>query len=253
MKSIKMLSAFLMLSTTLFGQSIKFPLVDSAEDPTTVVTAIETNSNATIVSFKHISPSKGNWIQLNKSMYLQDAGGEERYNYIKSEGIPLRPERLVSKEDNQEVNFKVYFEKLKPGTKRINIIERARSLSELNNGVNFLNYFKVDLLQSQEESDKKNRSTQVIIAPPPPAVENTTSTPFGLGDMANFAPMMSNMYGNMLQAQLNTLSKPTVMNQIAKVTKGYYDALIKAGFSADAALKIVISKPLLSVNDGVRN
>lgn len=252
MKSIKMLSAFLMLSSTLFAQSIKFPSVDSAEDPTTVITAIETNSNATIVSFKHTSPVKGNWVQLNKSMYLQDANGEERYNYIKSEGIPLRPERFVSKEDNQEVIFKVYFEKLKPGTKSINIIERARSMFELNNGINFLNYFKVDLLKSKSETSHETRATQVIIAPPPP-LENGTSTAMGFENMANLAPMMNNMYGSMLQAQLNTLSKPAVINQMAKVTKNYYDALIKAGFSVDAALKIVISKPLVSINDGVRN
>lgn len=56
----------------------------------------------------------------------------------------------------------------------------------------------------------------------------------------------------MLTAQLNTYSKPEIINQIAKITKDYYDALIKAGFQSDAALKIVISKPLIGMDNGNR-
>ncbi len=251
MKSIKLLAASLMLSATVFGQSIKFPFVNSSEDQKTIITAVETNNQNTIVSFQYTSSAEGDWVQLNKSMYLQDANGEERYNYVKSEGIPLRPSRFEAKEAGQKVNFKVYFEKLKPGTKNINVIERARSIAEMDNGITFLNYFNVDLNRSQPEERNGNTAFDVVLSPPSPLKDNINMVP-NIGDMANLGSMVNNMYSGMLTAQLNTLSKPEVINQVAKITKDFYDALIKAGFPADAALKIVIAKPLISTDTGAK-
>jgi hypothetical protein len=248
MRSKQMLLAFLLLPVTLFGQSIKFPLVSSSEDPTTMITEIETTNQHTIISFRHVGAEKGSWIQLNKSMYLQDAKGEERYNYVRSEGIPLRPERFVATKDNQEVNFKVYFEKLKPGTQEINVIERARSQAELNDGVNFLNYFSVNLNKSKLElADHKVSKVEVVVTPPPPVPVGTDfSSSFVNGEAANFGPALKDMYMGMFTAQLNVYSNPAIIDQLAKNMKSYYDALIKVGFSSDAALKIITSKPLVS-------
>ena len=251
MRSIQILSALIMLSATVLGQTIKYPQVNSSEDSKTVITQIETNSKNTIVSFRYTGYGNGDWVQLNKSMYLQDANGEDRYNYIRSEGIPLRPEKLVITAPKQEVNFKVYFEKLKPGTKNINVIERARSLAELNNGVNFLNYFNVSLTKSQTLQNSTNSEVQVFLAPPPP-LNQTVETAPNSPEMANLGSMVNNMYSGMLTAQLDTYSKPEIINHIAKVTKDFYDALIKAGFPSDAALKIVISKPLIAMDGGNR-
>ncbi|WEK20905.1 MAG: hypothetical protein P0Y49_07115 [Candidatus Pedobacter colombiensis] len=253
MRSKQILLAFLLLPVTLFGQSIKFPLVSSSEDPTTMITEVETNSQYTIVSFKHICTVKGSWVQLNKSMYLQDANGEERYNYRRSEGIPLRPDRFVATKDNQEVNFKVYFEKLKPGTQEINVIERARSQAELNNGVNFLNYFRVNLNQSQLElGDRAVSKVEVVVAPPPP-LRSDFVTSVANGETANLGPVLKDMYMGMFTAQLNVYSNPAVIDQLAKNMKSYYDALIKVGFSSDAALKIITSKQLISAGGNSNN
>ncbi len=241
-----------MFSATALGQTIKYPHVESSEDLKTVITQIETNSKNTIVSFRYTGQGNGDWVQLNKSMYLQDASGEEKYNYVRSEGIPLRPEKLTTTVPNQQVNFKVYFEKLKPGTKNINVIERARSIADLNNGVNFLNYFNVSLTKSQPNENGAMSAVDVILAPPPPSLDHAVETAPGMPDMANMGAMVNNMFSGMLTAQLNTYSKPEIINQIAKITKDYYDALIKAGFQSDAALKIVISKPLIGMDNGNR-
>lgn len=253
MRSKQMLLAFLLLPVTLFGQSIKLPFVSSSEDPTTIITEIETNSKYTVVSFKHVCSGKGSWVQLNKSMYLQDAKGEERYNYIRSEGIPLRPERFVATKDDQEVNFKVYFEKLKPGTQEINVIERARSQAELNGGINFLNYFKVSLNQSQPELGETNVSKVDVTVTPPPPLRSAFANPFGNGENQNFGPVLNDMYMGMLTAQLNVYSNPKVIDRLAKNMKSYYDALIKVGFSSDAALKIITSKQLISPGGNSNN
>ncbi len=251
MKSIKTLLVFVLLTATVSAQTVKYPMVGSSEDPSTSITQIETNDQHTVVSFKHTFSSKGGWVQVNKSMYLQDAGGEDRYNYIKSEGIPTRPERLYSTVDNQTLDFKVYFEKIKPGTKFINIIERARSLAELQGSVNFLNYFKVDLNKSQPISSGASSSVQIKMVPPPPSSE--ADTDYVQTQMASIKAMAISMYDAMYTGQLNMYSKPGVLEQLAKIMKTYYDALIKVGFSQDAALKIITSKQLVSVDGGGKN
>lgn len=265
MKTKSLLLLCLLLPAIAFCQTISSPVVGSSEDYSTTITKVEVTSRNTVVSFKHQFYKKGGWLQLNKSMYLQDANGEERYNYVRSEGIPLRPARFTASDDHQVLNFKVYFEKLKPGTKEINIIERARSLNEMNDGVAYLNYYKVNLYKSRPEQAKEERVvvTDVTLMPPPlrdAAV--TTDTAYSAGtnfpsgalrnDMANMGPMMSNVFTSMLNAQLKMYSDPAVTDQLARITKNYYDALIKVGFSMDAALKIITSKQLVSMDSGTK-
>lgn len=261
---IKSLFLFMMLAPAMgYCQSVTMPMVGYAEDPTTTITQLEVTKKNTIVTFKHSLNGKGAWVQLNKSMYLQDAKGEDRYNYIKSEGIPLRPARFTSDKDYQEVTFRVYFEKLKRGTKEVNVIERARSMEEQMGGTKFFNYYNVSLTKSGPSKSEHVKVTDVVLMPPPPIGTNgkimtdSVSTvtgnhvPFGGNNTdvaSSFAPMMSSIYTSMLDAQLKMYSKPETTTKLAQVTKAYYDALIKVGFSEEAALKIITSKSLISMD-----
>jgi len=244
--------AGLLFPASLFAQSIKQPMISSSEDPSTNITEINTTAQNTVVTFKYTSPAKGAWVQLNKSMYLQDANGEERYEYLRSEGIPLRPEKLVTNADNQEVTFKVYFKKLKPDTKEINVIERARSIHEMNDGINFLNFYRVSLQNSRPAGNSTDANRVDVMVMPPPSVQSLDYSPVIKGDMeASMGPMMSKMYTSMLTSQLAIYDNPEITAQLARITKSYYDALIKVGFPADAALKIIIAKPLVST-EGIK-
>ena len=77
MKPLSLLFLLLALPALSFCQSIVSPMVGSAEDYSTTITKIEYSNTFTCVHFKHKFSAKGNWIQLNKSMYLQDADDEE--------------------------------------------------------------------------------------------------------------------------------------------------------------------------------
>jgi hypothetical protein len=256
MKLKSLLFFILLLPAIAYCQSITMPAVGYSEDHTTKITKVEVTKANTVVTFKHVMQGKGAWVQLNKSMYLQDAKGEEKYNYIKSEGIPVRPKRLTSDKDYQEIEFKVYFEKLKPGTQEINVIERARSMPEQANGTKFFNYYNVSL-SKQSSVEEHVKVTDVVLMPPPQMdntpvrIDTTTSVSMDAGAMmASFAPMMGNMYSSILNAQLKIYSNPETTTQLARITKNYYDALIKVGFSEDAALRIITSKQLVSVDMG---
>lgn len=256
MKLSSLFLFILLLPAITYCQSITMPAVGYSEDHSTRITKVEVTKTNTVVTFKHISRGKGAWVQLNKSIYLQDAKGEERYNYIRSEGIPLRPARLTTDKDYQEIEFKVYFEKLKPGTKEINVIERARSLPEQTAGTTFFNYYNVSLSKSAP-IEQHVKLTDVVLMPPPEmgnmqirrsTADSTNIDPSAM--MNNFAPMMGNVYTSMLDAQLKIYSRPETTEKLARITKNYYDALIKVGFSEDAALKIITSKSLISMDGG---
>ena len=245
----------LILPAFAFCQSITNPMVGYSEDYSTKIIKIEVTKTNTVITFKHTSQGKGSWVQLNKSIYLQDSQGEDRYNYVKSEGIPLRPEKLVAGSDTQAVEFKVYFEKLKAGSQEINVIERARSLADQQSGATFFNYYNVSLTKSAPAGSVRTAITNVTLSPPSPGDMNMqargdTSATANMGLFyGGLAPMMATMYSKMLDMQLQLYSKPETIEKLARINKNYYDALIKAGFSEDAALKIITTKPLFSLDN----
>ncbi|MFD2163128.1 hypothetical protein ACFSJU_12050 [Paradesertivirga mongoliensis] len=233
----------------LFCQNITRPAIGYSEDHNTTIKKVEVTASNTVVTFVHTLRAKGAWVQLNKSMYLQDSHGEDRFNYVRSEGIPLRPEKFTADKDFEEVEFKVYFEKLKPGIKEINIIERARSFTEQSSSnISYINFFNVNLYKSAP--DIKKVETSVILTPPPPFGDTNTDSLIFNNPMPDFGAMMGSMYSNLLDLQIKTYSNPETLDKLAQITRNYYNALVKAGFSQDSALKIITSKPLISTDFG---
>lgn len=247
----KLLFFFICLCPSLvYCQSITMPAIGYAENHATIIKKVEVTKTNTVVTFVNYLKGKGAWVELNKSMYLQDSHGEDKYNYVRSEGIPLRPKKFISDQDYQELEFKVYFEKLKPGIKEINVIERARSFTEQqsDNGAYF-NFFNVNLYKSAPAVDQQIQ-TSVVLTPPSPVDTIDRAAFINKNNMADFGSVMSSMYSNLLDVQIKTYSNPAIIDQLAKITKSYYDALIKAGFSMDAALKIITSKQLINMDLG---
>ncbi len=230
-------SLLLLFPVLSFAQTVTTPFVSFKEAGATTIEKIDVTPKNTVITFKHITGTKGNWVELNKSIYLQDANGEDRYNFLKAEGIPLRPAKHYAANDNDALIFKVYFEKLKPGTKSINIIERALSPMERNGNLStYFNFYGVSLDKSA------TAATNMVI-------DTIRSTDGMARAMDGMGPMIDNMYNQAFKTKLKFYSNPDNLAQMAKATKDYYDALIKAGFGADQALKIVTSKPLVSPED----
>lgn len=72
------------------------------------------------------------------------------------------------------------------------------------------------------------------------------------GMMNSFGPMMSNMAKSIMDAQLEYYKQPGKLEEIAKLNKQYFDALVKEGFTSDQALKIITSDSLLPKGNGVK-
>lgn len=73
-----------------------------------------------------------------------------------------------------------------------------------------------------------------------------------MGMMNSFGPMMSNMAKSVMDAQLDYYKQPGKIEEIAKLNKQYFDALVKEGFTADQALKIITSDSFLPKGNGVK-
>jgi len=144
---------------------------------------------------------------------------------------------------------------LKPGTQEINVIERARSLpDQQSSGTTVFNYYNVSLTKSEPANVYQGVATNVVLSPPPVGYPgmvskgDTSATP-NIGSFYNgIAPMMTAMYAKMLDAQLQLYSNPETIEKLAKINKNYYDALVKAGFSEETALKIITAKPLVALD-----
>lgn len=89
------------------------------------VIGVSSDEEYTIVSFEHTASSDRDWVLLNKEIYIQANNDMKHFRYVKSENIPLKPERHRYTKAGEKLRFKVYFEKIPDNAKAIDIIERA--------------------------------------------------------------------------------------------------------------------------------
>ncbi|HMG09333.1 MAG TPA: hypothetical protein VK609_12525 [Mucilaginibacter sp.] len=255
MKKILTLSALLLLtSLTCFAQNIENPQVENSDDWRSIITKIETDKQFTIVSFEYTATTDNSWAQLNKEIYIQTDQGNEHYNYVKSENISMAPAKHTLAKAGDKFAFKVYFKKIPPAAKSIDIIERA---GRRNDGITFFNFYNVSLTQSYPPGTKV-KVTDVVLLPPPPVNADTASRGlfYGAGNemqnaMSSMGPMYASMAKSMLDAQLSYFKQPGKIAEMAKLNKNYFDALVKEGFTNDQALKIITSNSLISKSSSI--
>jgi len=100
------------------------PSVESQGERSVRVQKIEITKSYTIVSFVHTNLSQGEmWIQIMPSIKIIGAFGKRTFKFIKTEGIPVAPEKFTYTKYGQRKYFRVYFEKLDPGIEKVDIFE----------------------------------------------------------------------------------------------------------------------------------
>jgi hypothetical protein len=212
-KSVSLFMLCLTSLTVALGQSTINPDYQSKNHNGCELKQIEVADKYTIVSMEFTGNSDDAWCNLQPGVYIQDANGDNHYNMIKAEGVPLSPEKKHVKA-GEKVSFKIYFPKIDKDIKMIDIIERSGTNSE-----NSFNFFGVDLFKSRPASDELKL---VSLAPDAPSAFAGREEFF-------------------LSAMMTQLKSSSFVEDMAVLAKRYYDALLKAGFNQDQALKIVTS------------
>ncbi len=246
MKKALILSAFFsIICIASFAQSILNPQVGTKDDPFCKITKIETDKLYTAVSFEATADGDSSWIQLNKEIYIQTNVDNTHYNYVKSENIAIVPQpKHLFKKAGDKFEFKVYFQKIPPTSKTIDVIERAGNNYD---GSYYFNFYNVSLT----ESELPAKITDVEITGPgggSPFLSPGNGAGGMNGDpfssMGGIGGMYKSMMKSMMDAQIAYYKEPGKMAEIAKLNKQYFDALVKEGFTADQALKLAAASGL---------
>ncbi|TFF37308.1 hypothetical protein [Mucilaginibacter psychrotolerans] len=244
MKKALILSVVFSISCLVsFAQSILNPQVGTQDDGACKITKIETDKLYTAVTFEAVAGSDSAWVQLNKEIYIQTDVGNAHYNYVKSENIPMVPQpKHLFKKAGDKLEFKVYFQKIPPASKTIDVIERAGNGYD---GSAYFNFYNVSLTES--EITPKTIDGKIIgpgggFGMPLPDGGGTGSDPFG--GMGGIGGMYKNMMKGIMDAQISYYKEPGKMAELAKLNKQYFDALVKEGFTEDQALKLVAASGL---------
>ena len=94
-----------------------------------------------------------------------------------------------------------------------------------------LSVYSIASAQQEKEKQKENEALD-----------------FNPSEMFNtMAPSFKMMYSAIMEGQLDFFEKEGMIEKIALLNKRYYDALVKAGFSKEEAMRIITSSPLIPV------
>jgi len=223
-----------MLTIKTSAQTIENPSVENKDDPNCRIVKIENTPNFTIVSFEETAANNNAWARLSKNIFVQTNVSDKHYHYVKSENVAIAPEKTTIANAGDKLLFKVYFERIPPTSRTIDVIEKAGAKY-------FFNFYNVSLTQSQKEV-----ITDIALTPPPSSV--TSNINFNnemAGVMGSVGPMLTTMTTAMMDAQVKYYKQPGIITEIAKLNKQYFDALVNQGFTQDQALKIITTESLL--------
>lgn len=145
---------------SVFSQTIYQPSINRQDQSSFTIDKIENIDNNTVVNFTYTSNDNyvnGGWVMINPNIIIKETSGERKYKLIKSEGMPLSPNKHTFSFNGEKLRFKLYFPKIDNKIKSIDIIESE------NNEV-FFNFYGISLItdkakieRAKEFSDEFNK------------------------------------------------------------------------------------------------
>lgn len=102
--------------------------------------SIELSDEFTRIEFIYRSSTfylNGGWIQMEPDAFIRPLGSTMKYGLIKTEGIPLAPEKYYFKSQGEYHTYTLIFPALPKNTKKIDVIEREAPGS-------YFNFYNVD-------------------------------------------------------------------------------------------------------------
>jgi len=238
MRKLTLSIAALFACATAFAQNITNPKFDGRDDTNTSISKIETNKQFTVVTFETVAPGDSSWVEVNNDMFIRTAN-DVHYKFVKAEDITIAPKKTTIARGGDKLTFKVYFEKIPATTKYVDVIERAGTSGD---AIRFFNFYHVSLTASRPVENK--RVVSVTLSPPPPPMNMHNAMDMG-GIMNAMAPMMGAMTKSMLDAQVEYFKQPGKLQEIAKLTRAYLDALMNEGITREEAMKIITAEGLM--------
>jgi hypothetical protein len=227
------------ISSTVFSQSVVKPYVESVGDRLCYINKIEHTKDYTIISFEHLNNDNG-WISLNPSIKIK-ASDEKEYFFVKAEGIPLNPKHHQFTESEKKHAFKVFFQRVHLNIKRFDVIE-VESGSKYD-----FNFYGVDLTRKRLSDIQVAHHFENDSIEPAEVVSYGQSVVDSVASDGNFdfGNMFKNIYSNTIDSYIKYLKTPGKLNEIAKLNKEYFDALVGVGFTREEAMQLLTANPVI--------
>lgn len=172
---MKKLILTLICFTTLnsvFSQTIYQPLINRQDQSRFTIDKIENTDKNTIVNFTYTSSDdyvNGGWVMINPNIIIKETSGERKFKLIKSEGMPLSPNKHSFSFNGEKLRFKLYFPKIDNKIKSIDIIE-----SENNEA--FFNFHEISLMTDKAKIEKAKDYSGEYIKYLPTEIKNIFMT-----------------------------------------------------------------------------
>jgi len=126
---------FLFINLAGYTQITLNPEIESQGAHNLIMKQVEITKNNTIISFVYTSRFSGNispllmqpgnngWVSIQPEIQIIGVGGKRNFKMVKTEGIPVEPEKHYLSFKNEKIFFKVYFQKLDPGIEKFDLFE----------------------------------------------------------------------------------------------------------------------------------
>ena len=144
MKKIILILFWFTTLNSVISQTIYNPSINRQEENRITIDKIENTDKNTIVHFTYTASNEylnGGWITINPDIIIKETSGDRKYKLIKSEGMPLSPNKHSFSFNDEKLRFKLYFPKIDDKIRNIDIIENE-------NNKFFFNFFGVSLSKS---------------------------------------------------------------------------------------------------------
>ena len=172
------ITLFLFIVFSLKAQVYKSPIAAKQSHADLEIIQIERTAENTIVNLKVTNKrDAGGWFCASKSIIIKNSEGLEQYDLIKSENIPICPEKFEFSYVGQTLEFTLYFPPIPSDFQFIDIIENCADACFYFNHI-ILNNEHNDKIKTFEQAFELYQSNQYIEAIP--LFESVISTTTGI-------------------------------------------------------------------------
>lgn len=157
---------------SIISQTIYKPFINRQDENNFTIDKIENTNNNTIVNFTFKSSDdyvNGGTVMINPNIIIKETSGDREYKLIKSEGMPLSPNKHSFSFNGEKLRFKLYFPKIDNTIKSIDIIE------SINNKL-FFNFYGISLESDKIKNEKTNEFSDQFITYIPTEIKNIFKT-----------------------------------------------------------------------------
>lgn len=125
MKKLSILFIVIIASVSYsFAQAFDKPIAGKQSHPEMSISKIEITTSETIFNIEVTNKrDNGGWFCADKSIYIKNTNGTEKYQLIQSEGIPTCPEQYDFTSKGEVLKFKLIFPKISENISFIDLIE----------------------------------------------------------------------------------------------------------------------------------